>query len=387
MASKKRLVILGSTGSVGRQTLEVAAYHPELFEVLGISAGSNSALLLEQAVAFRPRFAAISDEGCAKDLRRALPKGTELEVGKDASSVLAALPDADIVLLGISGLDGLPPLISALKAGKVVALANKESIVCANTLIKKLLKEYSAKILPVDSEMSAIFQCLQSGRETEVASLILTASGGPFWKMNKEELISVTPEQALKHPIWNMGAKISIDSATMFNKGLELIEASNLFNVQSNHISVLIHPQSIVHSMVEYMDGSVIAQMAVPDMRLAIQYALGYPNRLKRQVERLSLPELSGLTFFDAEAAPAIRLARRALSGGETLPIVYNAANDIGVELFVQKRAGFLDIYKIVEDAMDNAPKGDVNTLEDIMFIDTQVRRQVLARYCKNSNY
>jgi len=201
--------------------------------------------------------------------------------------------------------------------------------------------------------------------------------------MKQEELASVTPLQALKHPIWSMGAKISIDSATMFNKGLELIEASNLFNMQSNHISVLIHPQSIVHSMVEYIDGSVIAQLAVPDMRLAIQYALGYPNRLKRQVKRLSLAELGSLTFYDAEAVPAIRLARRALNEGGVQPIVYNAANDIGVELFMQERIGFLDICKIVEDAMDNTPKGAANTLEEIMFIDTQVRRQVLDRACK----
>lgn len=381
--TKRRLVILGSTGSVGRQALEVAAYHPELFEVLGLSAGSNSALLSEQAAAFRPRFVAVSDEGCAKDLQHTLPKGTSLEVGKHASSALAALPEADLVLHGIRGLEGLAPLISALKAGKVVALANKESIVCANVLIKKLIKESLAKILPVDSEMSAIFQCLQNGKETEVTSLILTASGGPFLKMKQEDLASVTPLQALKHPIWSMGAKISIDSATMFNKGLELIEASNLFNMQSNHISVLIHPQSIVHSMVEYIDGSVIAQLAVPDMRLAIQYALGYPNRLKRQVARLSLAELGSLTFYDAEAVPAIRLARRALNEGGVQPIVYNAANDIGVELFMQERIGFLDICKIVEDAMDNTPKGAANTLEEIMFIDTQVRRQVLDRVCK----
>ncbi|HOF95166.1 MAG TPA: 1-deoxy-D-xylulose-5-phosphate reductoisomerase, partial [Clostridia bacterium] len=259
----------------------------------------------------------------------------------------------------------------------------KESIVCANVLIKKLIIESSAKILPVDSEMSAIFQCLQNGKETELTSLILTASGGPFLKMKQEALALVTPLQALKHPIWSMGAKISVDSATMFNKGLELIEASNLFNMQSNHISVLIHPQSIVHSMVEYIDGSVIAQLAVPDMRLAIQYALGYPNRLKRQVKRLSLAELGSLTFYDAEAVPAIRLARRALNEGGVQPIVYNAANDIGVELFMQERIGFLDICKIVEDAMDNTPKGAANTLEEIMFIDTQVRRQVLDRACK----
>lgn len=378
---RKKIVILGSTGSIGVQTLAVVGAYPDQFEVLALSAGTNIRLLAEQAAAFHPRYAGLADALKAQTLRDLLPQGTELEAGKEANSVLAALPEADIVLIGMGGIQGLPALLSALRAGKTVALANKESIICGNTLVKAALKEYGGCILPVDSEHSAIFQCLQNGKKSEVETLILTASGGPFREFTEEQLECVTPEQALRHPVWRMGRKISVDSATLFNKGLEVIEASFLFDFPNTHISVLIHPQSIVHSMVEYQDGTVIAQLSAPDMRLAIQYALLYPERSGRQIPKLSLAQIGTLTFQSADDHPAIRLARAALAGGETLPIVFNAANEAAVELFLEHKIGFLDIRRAVEHAMEHAASAAIRSLPDVMQVDHDARRLVLERY------
>lgn len=375
---KKKIVLLGSTGSIGTQALSVIKAFPDAFEVCAILANTSAALLEEQARLFHPRYAGLADTAAAKKLQ--LPAGTELVAGPEAGAVLAALPEADIILNGIGGIAGLPALLSALKAGKTVALANKESIVCGYALVKPMLEAHGGVILPVDSEHSAIFQCLQNSSKEDVAKLHLTASGGPFWNMPESELRAVTVEQALRHPVWRMGRKVSIDSATLFNKGLEVIEASYLFDVPNDHICVLIHPQSIVHSMVEYQDGAVIAQLSMPDMRLAIQYALSYPRRIERQIKRLSLAEIGSLTFFDADAYPAIRLARMALQKGGALPIAYNAANEAAVDMFLEGGIGFLDIRRAVEYAMERAPECTITSYEDIMAVDAQAREDAVGK-------
>ncbi len=374
---RKRIAVLGSTGSIGRQALEVAAAMPDAFEVTAICASHNAALTVEQARACHARYIGIADEGAALSQTAYLPQGAMLVTGEDAAAQLAALAEVDIVVLGISGIAALPALLAALKAGKTVALANKESIVCGNVLVNRALKQYQGRLLPVDSEQSAIFQCLHNGNKQDVRQLILTASGGPFWQLPQEQWETVTPEQALCHPTWRMGKKITIDSATLFNKGLEVMEASFLFDVPKEHILVLIHPQSIVHSMVEYMDGAIMAQMSLPDMRLAIQYAMTYPDRLPGPVKQLSLTEAGALTFFPAMDYPAISLAYAALGEGKTLPIVYNGANEAAVELFIAGSIGFLDIYRSVEYAMGKAAMTEVNALEDIMEVDAHARAMV----------
>jgi len=378
---KKKIVLLGSTGSIGAQAADVIGAFPEEFEVLALSAKKSAAPLAEQAAAFRPRYVGIADERLAPSLRPLLPSGCALEAGEDANCALARLPEADIVLIAIGGLDGLPPLLAALQKGKTVALANKESVVCGHPLVQEALRLHNGRIIPVDSEHSAIFQCLQAGKKEEVERLILTASGGPFRGFTEERLAGVTPEQALLHPTWHMGTKITIDSATLFNKGLEVIEASFLFNLPETHISVLIHPQSIVHSMVEYRDGAVIAQLSAPDMRLAVEYALHYPERRSRCIPRLSLAEVGALTFESADDREAIRLARAALLGGETLPVAYNAANEAAVELFLARRIGFLDIERAVEHALTRAPAGKLRALGDIYEVDAEAKRAVRERF------
>ncbi|MDL2258523.1 1-deoxy-D-xylulose-5-phosphate reductoisomerase [Eubacteriales bacterium OttesenSCG-928-K08] len=374
---KKKVVVLGSTGSIGRQTLDVLAAFPDDFEVLALCAQKNAAQLLEQAKTFNPEYIGLADEDAAKDICSLLPAGVVLEAGEGVAAQLAALPEADIVINGLSGLAGLLPLLASLEAGKTVGLANKESIVCGYPLVKRTLDQFGGHIIPVDSEHSAIFQCLQNGTKEELSKIILTASGGPFFGMNESELREVTPEQAVKHPVWSMGAKISIDSATLFNKGLEVIEAAHFFQVQNSQISVLIHPQSIVHSMVEYMDGAVIAQLAAPDMRLAVQYALTYPERKRRQIAPLRLDEVSKLTFYSGDDHPAIRLAYHAVNEGKSMPVVYHAADDVAVELFCARRIGFLDIQKAVDYALEHVPKQEIRSLEDILHVDRQTRNCV----------
>lgn len=371
----KKVAILGSTGSIGRQTLDVIRTNPDKFRVTAICARRDAERLAAQATEFNPDHIAIAEDAAAGKLRSLGIKGNIIS-GPDASCRIAALEEADIIVNGISGYSGMKPLLSALQAGKHVALANKESIVCAHSLVNDALKKHGGSIVPVDSEQSAIFQCLASGKRSEVDRLIFTASGGPFRTYTKEQLDLVTPEQASRHPVWNMGKKITIDSATLFNKGLEIMEASYLFDIPGDRISVLVHPESIVHSMVEFRDGCTMAQLSKPDMRLAIQYALTYPERTYGEFGRLRLEDVGRLTFFapDRDKFPALDLAYEALKDGQRMPIAYNGANEVAVELFLQRKIKFTDIWNVVEYAMAHIGRGEVNSLEDIEQTDKLAR-------------
>jgi len=377
----KKVAVLGCTGSIGRQTLDVIRANPREFRAVAICAGRDAESVAAQAVEFKPEYIAMADDAAADKLRGMGAKGKIL-TGPEASCMMASLEEADIIVNGISGYSGMKPLLAALKAGKPVALANKESIVCAHGLVNEALSKHGGSILPVDSEQSAIFQCLAAGNHGEVDRLILTASGGPFRTYTKEQLESVTPEQAGNHPTWNMGRKITIDSATLFNKGLEIMEASYLFDIPGDRISVLVHPESIVHSMVEFRDGCTIAQLSKPDMRLAIQYALTYPRRTYGEFGRLRLEEAGKLTFFapDREKFPALDLAYEALKEGQRLPIAYNGANEVAVELFLQGKIKFTDIWDVVEYTMSHMDGGEVSSLEDIENIDRLARELALRK-------
>jgi len=377
---QKKVVVLGCTGSIGTQALDVIRAVPDRFRLVGLSAGANSDLMLRQIQAFQPEYAVMADEAATQTLKKNGNAQLQIEAGEDAVCALAALPEADVIVMGISGTAAIKPLLAALQAGKTVALANKESIVCANDLVQAALRQPGAgQILPVDSEQSAIFQCLQNGSREEVSTLLLTASGGPFKGFTREELRSVTPAQALHHPTWNMGKKITIDSATMFNKGLEVIEAAYLFGFGKDQISVLIHPQSIVHSMVEYQDGSIMAQLSCPDMRLAIQYAMTYPERHPGPCKRLSLFEAGTLTFLPPPEPlnKALALAYAALEAGNAMPAVYNGANEEAVDLYLKGRIGFLDIYRAVEDTMAGFQNRSVCSVEELEEIDARAKRYV----------
>lgn len=371
----KNVAVLGCTGSIGRQTLDVIRANPNEFQAIAICAGRDADRVAAQAAEFNPEYIAMEDEAAADKLKSMGVKGKIIS-GTDASCMVASLEQADIIVNGISGYSGMKPLLAALEAGKPVALANKESIVCAHGLVKEALELYGGKILPVDSEQSAIFQCLAAGSHGEIDRLILTASGGPFRTYTKEQLDTVTPEQAGNHPTWNMGRKITIDSATLFNKGLEIMEASYLFDVPGDRISVLVHPESIVHSMVEFVDGCTMAQLSKPDMRLAIQYALTYPQRTYGEFGRLRLEETGRLTFYapDRDKFPALDLAYEALKDGQRLPIAYNGANEVAVELFLQEKIKFTDIWKVVEYTMAHMNRGEVTSLEDIEQTDKLAR-------------
>ncbi|MCL2022979.1 MAG: 1-deoxy-D-xylulose-5-phosphate reductoisomerase [Oscillospiraceae bacterium] len=380
---KKSLTILGSTGSIGVQALEIAKQLA--LPVCALTAGSNAALLEEQIRAFRPEFAALLDEKAAQELsRRVGDLPTQVMCGADGIAQCAAA-GAHTVLNAIVGIAGLAPTLCAINAGSDIALANKETLVAGGSLVTSAVLEKGVRLLPVDSEHSAIFQALQGEELKSVKRLILTASGGPFFGKSREELKDVTLADALKHPNWDMGAKITVDSATMFNKGLELIEAVRLFDVPADSIEVVIHRQSVVHSLVEYADNSVIAQMGVPDMKIPIQYALTYPKRRPCPVEPLSLTKYGTLTFHepDDDAFPAIRLARRACA--EDATVVYNGANEIANELFRTGKIGFLDITSLVEQALDEwklkSGKRKVGyTLEDVHNMDKWARDFVLSK-------
>ncbi len=371
----KKVAVLGCTGSIGRQTLDVIRANPDEFRAVALCAGRDGDSVAAQAAEFAPEYIAMADDAAADRLKSLGVKG-DIISGPDASCRIAALEEADIIVNGISGYSGMKPLLAALEAGKPVALANKESIVCAHELVNTALKKHGGSILPVDSEQSAIFQCLAAGNHSEVDRLILTASGGPFRTYTKEQLDFVTPEQAGNHPTWNMGKKITIDSATLFNKGLEIMEASYLFDIPGDRISVLIHPESIVHSMVEFTDGCTMAQLSKPDMRLAIQYALTYPARTPGEFGRLRLEEAGKLTFFapDREKFPALDLAYEALKDGQRLPIAYNGANEVAVELFLQGKIKFTDIWGVVEYAIAHMERGEITSLEDIEQTDARAR-------------
>ena len=368
----KQISVLGCTGSIGKQALDVIASHPEEMSLFGIAANRDIDTMLRQASTYRPRIAACETEF---DISL-LPAGTEAIMGKGATEKLAALTEADVVVNGVSGFSALAPLIASLRAGKRVALANKESIVCGKTLIDSVIKDFGGDILPVDSEQSAIFQCLQNGRREEVDKLILTASGGPFWQKKREELEDISPEQALNHPTWNMGKKITLDSATLFNKGLEVIEAAYLFDFPAEQIDVLIHPQSIVHSMVSYLDGTCIANMSKPDMRLPIQYAITYPARIASSCTPLDLSQEKPLTFHKPDLARflSLKMAYQALRNGLSYPLVYNGANEAAVEAFCSGDVGFLDIERVVDYTLNQHTPKALHTLAEIIEADRLAR-------------
>jgi 1-deoxy-D-xylulose-5-phosphate reductoisomerase len=375
---KRRVVVLGSTGSIGLSTLRVAAQLPNEIEIVGLAACSSVTELAKQAIEAGVRNVAIYDEKKAEALRALLPSSVKVHIGAAGLNELAQLEEADIVLVSIVGTAGLHPTLAAIDAGKDLAIASKEILVMAGEIITARAAEKNIRILPVDSEHNAIFQCLEGhrGPNTEISRLILTASGGPFRDTPASELWNVTPEMALNHPTWNMGPKITIDSATLFNKGLEMIEARWLFGIEMDRIEAIIHPQSIIHSMVEFTDGSVLAQLSRTDMGFPIQYALTYPNRIVGALKPLDFAELSKLEFFAprTEDFPALQLARHAGNTGGTLPAVFNAANEVAVDAFRSGKIRFPNIWETVEAVMKSHQTVLKPTLDQILVADAEAR-------------
>ena len=374
----KKIAILGSTGSIGRSALQVIEQFPGHFQVVALAAGKNIDLLAKQIQQFRPKLAAVLDRDLAKDLARRLPADSQVEVlaGSTGYQETASCAEADMVLSSMVGAAGLIPTLSAIRAGKDVALANKETLVMAGALVMGEVQKYQVTLLPVDSEHNAIFQALEGHRREDLKRILLTASGGPFLNVPKEMLESVTPAQALAHPNWEMGAKITIDSATMMNKGLEVIEAKWLFDVPVEKIDVHIHPQSIVHSMVEYVDGSVLAQLGMPDMRVPIAYALAYPQRLKLDLPTLDLFSVQTLTFQEPDLSrfPCLDLAFKACKAGGTMPAVLNASNEGAVQAFLDNRIPFLGIARLVDKVMQEHELVPATELQAILAADTWAR-------------
>jgi len=372
----KTLSVIGSTGSIGVQTLQVAAERG--YRVAGLAAGRSADALEQQILQVKPRVAALYDAAAGKALAQKL-KGvcdTQILWGEEGVCAVAALEESDLVLNAAVGISGLRPTVAAITAGKTLALANKESLVCAGAIVNALAAENGVSIIPVDSEHSAIFQCLQGSRHGEVERLILTASGGPFFGKKAEEIENMGPEQALKHPSWSMGAKITVDSSTMMNKGFEMIEALYLFHVRPEQIDVVVHRESIVHSLVEFRDGSVLAQLSPPDMRLPIQYAVDYPVRQYAPRKRLNLPALAKLTFFspDEETFPAMKLCREVMERGGNLGAAVNGANEVAVAAFLAGKIPFGKIYPTVERAAHAVPFLQDPTLDDIFDTDRRAR-------------
>jgi 1-deoxy-D-xylulose-5-phosphate reductoisomerase len=369
----KKLSILGSTGSIGVNTLEIVAAHPDRFKVVALSGGNNLELLHRQIEIFSPQLVAVISEESARKLRTMLPgKKPEILHGVPGMIAVATISESEMVVAAIVGAAGLVPTAAAIQAGKDVALANKETLVTAGHLIMAMVREKGVSLYPVDSEHSAVFQSLQGQRRDDVRRIILTASGGPFLNFPLEKLARVSIADALNHPNWSMGQKITIDSATMMNKGLEVIEARWLFDIPGEKIAVNIHPQSIIHSMVEYVDGCVMAQLGVPDMKAPIAYALTYPQRVPTGVKPLDLTGLAGLTFFNPDYArfPALRLAYQALASGESMPTVLNAANEVAVEAFLGGRIKFTDIPRTIEKTMAVHQPHALTTIEEVLFVD-----------------
>ena len=374
---KRHIAILGSTGSIGTQALDVISRHEDLFEVELLTAGSNSALLIEQARRFRPGAVVICNESKYREVADALdPLYIKVFAGIDSVCDLVAGGGVDMVLTAMVGFSGLRPTVAAIKAGKAIALANKETLVAAGELIMALAAQYNAPILPVDSEHSAIFQCLQ-GENADIEKLLLTGSGGPFRKSTKEEMAAATREMALNHPRWKMGPKVTIDSASLMNKGLELIEARWLFDMQPRDIEVVIHPQSIIHSMVQFSDGCVMAQLSNPDMRLPIQYALSYPCRTNLNTERLDFASLGQLTFEkpDLERFPCLALAYGAIEKGGNATCVMNGANEVAVQAFLEGRIRFTNIPSIIEETLCRCDFIKKPSLEEIFSTDFEAKR------------
>jgi len=374
----RNVVLLGSTGSIGTSTIKVAADLPDRIHLLGLAAGNNLELLLDQTRKHRPEAISITDPAKAGELREVLGTRPEVFSGPEGLVKLATLPGADIVVVAIVGTAGLQPALAAIRAGKDIAVASKEILVMAGEIVMSEARKQGVRVLAVDSEHSAIFQCLDGKPSSSIRKLWLTASGGPFRTTPKSDFANITVERALKHPSWVMGRKITIDSATLFNKGLEMIEARWLFEVEIGRVSVVVHPQSVVHSMVEFIDGSMLAQLSTPDMCLPIQYALTYPDRAPSERVQTDLAKLGSLTFEepDADRFPALNLARRAGEVGGTLPAVLNAANEAAVEAFVNGRIPFPQISDLVRRTMERHQAVSHPTLEQILAADAWARRE-----------
>ncbi len=377
LSEKKHIAILGSTGSIGTQALEVVAAHPEKFEVEVLTAQNNAQLLIEQARQFKPNAVVIANETLYEQVKGALlPHDIKVFAGDNAIASVVQMDVIDMVLTALVGYSGLQPTIKAIEAGKNIALANKETLVVAGDLITRLAREKGVNIYPVDSEHSAIFQCLVGEFDNPIEKIILTASGGPFLGKKREELMSVTKAQALKHPNWTMGAKVTIDSASLMNKGLEVIEAKWLFGLKADQIEVIVHPQSIVHSLVQFRDSSIKAQLGLPDMRLPIQFALGYPERLNTDFPRFDFSKYPSLTFEkpDTETFRNLALAFEALHRGGNMPCVLNAANEVAVEEFLNDRLGFLQMSELVEQCMKKISFVTNPSLQDYIETNRETR-------------
>ncbi|MDA1323312.1 MAG: 1-deoxy-D-xylulose-5-phosphate reductoisomerase [Proteobacteria bacterium] len=373
----RRVSILGSTGSIGCNTIDLISRNPDAYLVEALTANVNVEVLARQAKATNARLAVVADETCYADLKDALA-GTGIEAAAGESAVVeAAARPADWVMAAIVGAAGLLPTLTAVRRGAVIALANKECLVCAGALVLAEIERSGATLLPVDSEHNAIFQVFDFGQRDAVEKIILTASGGPFWRTPLETMARATPEEAIAHPNWDMGAKISVDSATMMNKGLELIEAYHLFQLPEDKIDVLVHPQSIIHSLVAYVDGSVLAQLGSPDMRTPIAYALGWPKRIEAPSPRLDLAAVGTLKFEtpDNRRFPSIDLARQALRDGGMAPTILNAANEVAVAAFLNRKIGFLDIARTVAETLARLPNVPMLTLDDVISVDANARR------------
>lgn len=381
LSAQTTVSVLGATGAIGSSTLDIVANHPQKFAVSAVTANTSVEKLTEIALRFDAKFAAIGDERLYQDLKEALSgSGIEVAAGSKGLNEAADYPSQQ-VMSSIVGTPGFNPTLVAVERGATVLLANKESLVCSGDLLKRKVKECDAQLLPIDSEHNAIFQAFDWDHPESVTTLTLTASGGPFRDHSLEQMKKATPAQALKHPSWSMGAKISVDSASMINKGLELIEASYLFDMPEDKIEVLVHPQSIVHSMVGYKDGSVLAQMGVPDMRIPIAHAMAWPQRIVTPVSPLNLAEIGKLTFSlpDLKRFPALALARNALQKGGSAPLVYNAANEIAVEAFLQERIGFLDISELVAKMLDHCSCAPCDDVDAVLARNREVRAMTLA--------
>lgn len=384
MTEKRRIAILGSTGSIGRQALDVVRQHKDLFEVELLTANNSSALLIEQAMEFRPGSVVICNEAKYQEVADALqPNDIKVFTSMDSVCSLVEADDIDIVLTALVGFSGLRPTISAIKAGKIIALANKETLVAGGSVVMDLARKYNSPILPVDSEHSAIFQCLLGATGNPISRIHLTASGGPFRTWDRDRIAAATKNEALKHPQWTMGAKITIDSATMMNKGFEMIEARWLFDTAPDKINIVVHPQSIIHSMVEFADGAVIAQLGNPDMREPIQFALSFPERLTLNNKKLDFASLQGLTFEepDMEKFPCLSLAFEAIRKGGNVPCAMNAANEAAVAAFLKDGIRFYDIPEIISACMAGVDFVEKPTVDDLLSTNAEVYR-VAAEMC-----
>ncbi len=375
----KKIAILGSTGSIGTQALEIARMYPDRFKIVGLAAKNNAKLLLEQIIEFKPCMASIEDEQAYLLIKDSVPPQTALICGKNGLERIATMEQAEVLLVSVVGISGLPAVMAGLKAKKRIALANKEALITGGKLVRDAVNKNNDIIYPVDSEHSAIFQCLQGNSENEISKIILTASGGPFRNFSKEQLKGVTVTDALKHPTWNMGKKITIDCATLMNKGLEVIEAAWLFNVSADKIAPIIHPESVIHSAVEFCDGAVVAQMGEPSMKLPIMYAFEYPKRFPCGVARLDLTKRGSLTFYepDYDKFPCLRLAFEAIKMGGNAPCALNAANEVAVDLFLREKISFCDIPKMIEHTIFNMDVIENPTIDDVYETDLLVRHKL----------